>query len=334
MGPPCNVLRLLSHHVTKAARIGDTKKSLLHHPWGFGLSRSMSTESGRQGQPSFRPDSTFYANLPTFSTGTESSSFVRRPGLDICLNIIFAGKCNTAVRTEPDMNPDEFIEGALHATSEVTRAMVDGNLESLEELMTSDCLAGARENLRKLTPAQLAGLEVLREDVLMSWIGKSMRDVKTGESRLLFAVTSLPAKAWMKSHRAMYQKKFVEDIAGTVVDKGKHNPEYLEREMIKWKEDFSREHGSVPNIKDIDFFVTNVEFTRNESTSSWRISSVSTKSGINLKLDPLSLFKWRLRMAFSLNMKEENMGFMSILRLDLATDLLIIMLFLSTLTKL
>ena len=65
--------------------------------------------------------------------------------------------------------------------------------------MTSDCLAGARENLRKLTPAQLAGLEVLREDVLMSWIGKSMRDVKTGESRLLFAVTSLPAKAWMKS---------------------------------------------------------------------------------------------------------------------------------------
>ena len=69
----------------------------------------------------------------------------------------------------------------------------------------------------------------------------------------------------------MYQKKFVEDIAGTVVDKGKHNPEYLEREMIKWKEDFSREHGSVPNIKDIDFFVTNVEFTRNESTSSWRI---------------------------------------------------------------
>ena len=55
-------------------------------------------------------------------------SSLPRPALDICLNIIFSGKCNTGVRTEPDMNPDEFVEGALHATSEVTKAMVDGNL--------------------------------------------------------------------------------------------------------------------------------------------------------------------------------------------------------------
>ena len=51
-----------------------------------------------------------------------------RPGLDICLNIIFSGRCNTAVKTEPDMNPEEFIEGALHATSEVTRALANGDL--------------------------------------------------------------------------------------------------------------------------------------------------------------------------------------------------------------
>lgn len=69
----------------------------------------------------------------------------------------------------------------------------------------------------------------------------------------------------------MSKEKFREEIAGKVLDKGKNNPEYMEREMLKWKENFSKEHGSVPHIKNIDFFVTNVEFIRNESTSSWRI---------------------------------------------------------------
>ena len=65
--------------------------------------------------------------------------------------------------------------------------------------MTSECLVGARENLRKLTPTQRVGLEVLKEDVMVSWVGKSMKNVKTGESRLLFAVTSLPAKDWIRN---------------------------------------------------------------------------------------------------------------------------------------
>lgn len=65
--------------------------------------------------------------------------------------------------------------------------------------MTSECLAGARENLQKLTPLQLVGLQVLKEDALVSWVGKSMRNAETGQSRLLFAVTSLPARAWIQN---------------------------------------------------------------------------------------------------------------------------------------
>ena len=160
--------------------------------------------------------------------------------------------------------------------------------------MTSECLAGAREGLRKLTPTQRVGLEVLKEDVILSWVGKSMKNLQTGESRLLFAVTSLPAKGWIsrvskihnqyhfffnwrddcalhRQNRALHKEKFREDIVEKVVDKGQHNPEYMEREMLKFKEEFAKNHGSVPQMKDIDFRVTNVEFTRVESTSSWRI---------------------------------------------------------------
>jgi len=324
MGPPCSALRVISHHVTKSARRGIARKYLHHPTWCLGLTRKMSTESVRQGHPDFRPDSDFYAALPTFSTGTESTPFVPRPNFDIFLNIVFSGKCNTGIRTEPDMKPSEFIEGALHATSEVTGAMADGNLETLKELMTSECLAGAREGLRKLTPTQRVGLEVLKEDVILSWVGKSMKNLQTGESRLLFAVTSLPAKGWISRNRALHKEKFREDIVEKVVDKGQHNPEYMEREMLKFKEEFAKNHGSVPQMKDIDFRVTNVEFTRVESTSSWRISSVSTKSGKNLKLDPLSLFKWRFRMAIFLNARAGSPPFMSLLRWDMATDLLLI----------
>ena len=65
--------------------------------------------------------------------------------------------------------------------------------------MTSECLAGARENLEKLSPTQRVGLELLKEDVMISWVGKSMKNVETGESRLLFAVTSVPAKGWIRN---------------------------------------------------------------------------------------------------------------------------------------
>ena len=150
MGPPCSALRVISHHVTKSARRGIARKYLHHPTWCLGLTRKMSTESVRQGHPDFRPDSDFYAALPTFSTGTESTPFVPRwghfllriswsiyprfssyrlrPNFDIFLNIVFSGKCNTGIRTEPDMKPSEFIGGALHATSEATGAMADGNL--------------------------------------------------------------------------------------------------------------------------------------------------------------------------------------------------------------
>jgi len=290
----------------------------------------MSTENNsRQGEPDFRPNDAFYESLPTFSTGTNSTSFVRRPGLDICLNIIFSGRCNTAVKTEPDMNPEEFIEGALHATSEVTRALANGDLDSLQELMTPECLAGAKANLKNLTEMQRGGLQVLKEDAMVSWIGKSMKNNNTGESRLLLGVTSLPAKSWIINNRACAKEKFKEDT-DKLLERGRHNPEYLEREMKSWKENFEREHGSLPKSSAMDFVVTNVEFTRRDSNTSWRISSVSTKSGRNLNLDPLSSFKWRFRMAASLR---PGIPFMSLLRYDLATDLLIIVLMLSLLIK-
>ena len=63
--------------------------------------------------------------------------------------------------------------------------------------MTPDCLAGARANLANLTDMQRGALEVRKEDVMVSWIGKSMKSSNTGESRLLLGVTSLPAKAWI-----------------------------------------------------------------------------------------------------------------------------------------
>ena len=57
--------------------------------------------------------------------------------------------------------------------------------------MTPECLAGAKEQLAELQPGQRFGLEVIKEDVLASWIEQS------GEGRLLLVVTSLPGKGWI-----------------------------------------------------------------------------------------------------------------------------------------
>ena len=45
--------------------------------------------------------------------------------------------------------------------------------------MTPECLAGAKERLAELQPGERFGLELVKEDVLASWIERS------GEGRLL-----------------------------------------------------------------------------------------------------------------------------------------------------
>ena len=50
-----------------------------------------------------------------------------RPSRSVTINIFLTGKFNTRLATD-EMNPDELIEGALHATCEVTKAMATGNL--------------------------------------------------------------------------------------------------------------------------------------------------------------------------------------------------------------
>ena len=57
--------------------------------------------------------------------------------------------------------------------------------------MTPECLAGAKERLAELRPGERFGLELVKEDVLASWIERS------GEGRLLLVVTSLPGKGWI-----------------------------------------------------------------------------------------------------------------------------------------
>ena len=45
-------------------------------------------------------------------------------------------------------------------------------------------------------------------------------------------------------------------------------------EKERWKEDFCRRHGIRPKFENMDFFVTNVEFTHDDASSSWRVRQV------------------------------------------------------------
>jgi len=214
------------------------------------------------------------------------------------------------------MNPEELVEGALHATCQVAEAMATGNLESVESLMTSECLAGAREQLAELRPGQRFGLEVIREDVLASWIEQS------GEGRLLLVVTSLPGKGWIMRNQELSEERYIEFVK-KLKEGGPHDRRYIRMEKERWKDDFCRRHGVRPKFEKMDFFVSNVEFTHDEPSSSWRISSLSTKSGNSLELSRYSSFRWRSHISYTLVNKD--MPLIALLRYDMAYDLAMIM---------
>jgi hypothetical protein len=144
-----------------------------------------------------KPNDSHCANLPVFSTMTNSVAFEGRPGWDIVNNIVLVGKCNTVIKTDRNLKPAEFTEGALYAVAEITRVMAESDdLNQLEGQLTPECLAGAKENLTELSAENRQSMVVNREDVILSWIAKSMRHPETGEHRMVFATMSVPGIHW------------------------------------------------------------------------------------------------------------------------------------------
>ncbi len=111
------------------------------------------------------------------------------------------------------------------------------------------------------------------------------------------------------------------DFTEKLQETHRHEPEIMQQQMERYRSDFLRTQGHLPNPKLIDYFVFNVEFYRKDASSPWLVSAVSTKKGFNLNLDKFSAFKWRSRMAMAVTRKHP---FVQLLRWDYSSDAMIV----------
>ncbi len=163
-------------------------------------SRKLSTTASHRsndGPP--RLDENVFGYLPSFTSTTNSFPFVAVPGWDIVHNIIVSGKCNPVIKAEFDVKPEEFSEGAEHAVETISKRLsnADYGLDVVQELMTPKCFSAVEEQLQHLMPEERAAMAVNRDDILVSWIAKALKDPDAGGDRLLFVTLSVPGLDWM-----------------------------------------------------------------------------------------------------------------------------------------
>ena len=80
-----------------------------------------------------------------------------------------------------------------------------------------------------------------------------------------------------RQNQELSEERYIEFVK-KLKEGGPHDRRYIRMEKERWKDDFCRRHGVRPKFEKMDFFVSNVEFTHDEPSSSWRIRDVNHKS--------------------------------------------------------
>lgn len=119
------------------------------------------------------------------------------------------------------------------------------------------------------------------------------------------------------------------EFSEKLMEKSRHNKETMEWEVEKFRADMERKNGKLPSPQQVDFFVTNMEFTQRDSSAPWQIRAVGTKPGAKLGMGFVAGLKWKTRMMAAMN----GIPTIQALRWDYASDIFIIVLFVSMMLR-
>ena len=183
--------------------------------------------------------------------------------------------------------------------------MAARDLDALREKVTPECYQVIASQVDRLQP----DLQVLQEDIVLSWIAKVL-----SENKILVGTYSFPRAGEVKAMKEEYSAKakaFTESLT---------NSELSAEEKRDAMKLFLQENQSPEDmIKDSEIVSGNFALVRNEE-GEWLIDAVKlrpTKETMN----PISYLRWRSRVLLYL---KTGYKMSSLLRYDWFTDYLLI----------
>jgi len=305
---------------------------------GYKSFRTSACHRHTPGEDELRRTPVTNRSFPSFSTGEEKSSdVIKRPSPIVFLDILFAGQTHSGnmhrgyLETTGQSTLTVY-EGAKMAASVVTKAVAEADQDVLNEVMTPEAASRMSNILNVYEPIKRDNdlIAIPEEDILLSWLHNLSEDRQLDAYRTVLVTISFPGFGFLsrKNEENIQRQEEWKELA----------QETLRTHGREATNDLLKSHADVAkgNVDLSPFFayhplvVSNFHLIRSkDEEGSWLIDKISMFNAKEV-MHPFAHFRWKGRMGIALKSKGK---FMSILRLDYVTDLLVLCLFLATLTS-
>jgi len=216
----------------------------------------------------------------------------------------------------PDYNLNlmEFLPAAREAVSLVTVAAAEGDWDSLEGLVTPECIAGLRKELQGIGQQERNYVAVNTNDIFLSFISNTST-TKNG-TNVHLVTFSFPGMEKINKVQGLINEKVAEL---------KSSGELNNANVVAAREKIQSETGINldEEFRNNEIIIGNYRLERQSVNGQWVISEVGQINSMQA-WHPLFRWKWRGRLGISLKMQ---IPFMSVLRADYTSDWLVLIVF-------
>jgi len=228
--------------------------------------------------------------------------------------MIMSGYPNRPFPDSSEINVVAITEGGKQAIELVSGYLASGEFSSLEDLVSSSCIAGLKTNLNHVTEEERKYLAVNSQDIFFSFITKVEENQE--EQSLVLVTFSLPGLTTIKQYIASNREKY--NNISEQAKEGKLDAEQI-RESLS--ESMSTED---PNkiFQSNEILIGNYTFRREDKGSEWTIVDIA-------QINSVTAWAWifRKRWKGRLGLSLRGTDFHKILRYDYMTDWIAYILF-------
>ena len=260
-------------------------------------------------------------SAPSFSSLSDESKIVTKLGLNRIGNVIRYGNPNHTEKFSDyyKVDIDTWSKGALEAVSVVTKNVSNQNWNSLDGLVSENCIKSLKLNFDDFTETEKYYLEVIPENVFFHFISNP-ENCESGKN-LNLVTYSLPN---LENARSNYEeinritletKQKMDNLKEFGASSQEEANEMMKRIMQEHKEKIDQKRDD-QTLWQNEILIGNYRFVLNPTSQDWILTEMSQT---NTLTHWPAVYRWRWKLRLDVSLKT-NMSFLKILRADYLMD--------------
>ena len=260
-------------------------------------------------------------SAPSFSSLSDKSKIVTKLGLNKIGNVIRFGKPNHTEKFSDyyKVDIDTWSKGALEAVSVVTKNVSNQEWDSLDGLVSENCIESLKSKFNDFTDTETYYLEVIPENVFFHFISNP-ENCESGKN-LNLVTYSLPNLENARSNfeeinRITLETKQKMDNLKEFGASSQEEANVMMRSIMQEHKEKIDQKRDDQTLWQNELLIGNYRFVLDPESQDWILTEMSQT---NTWTHWPAVFRWRWKLRLDVSLKL-NMSFLAILRADYLMD--------------